>query len=177
MNAYLAFSKTDSFPLFFVDSLILQLEEDSENYKHYFEGLHDIFEIREAHLKVTDLLLQFTFKSKDLSLEQLKLHTSNNIPEQVLVAVYPYYLANLDKFVLLKSKVKQDLRPHEILDYKLNIQTVLTHQNINKLDKPSALLEISSGNNSKNKASVFEFSEDELQRFTDDLKLIYAKLN
>lgn len=173
MNAYLAFSKTNSFPSFFVDSVVFQIEEDSEHYKHYFEGLPDIFEIREAHLKVVDLLLQFTFKSKDLSLEQLKLYSNNDVSEQVLTVVYPYYLANLDKFVLLKSKIKQDLRPNEIHDYKINIQTVLTHQNINKLDRPSAVLEINSGNGS----SIFEFNEDELQRFTEDLKLVYAKLN
>lgn len=89
--------------------------------------------------------------------------------------IFPVFIGNLDKFIVLKTNYNRDFEGEfELVDYKINIQTTLCHVNMGSLDDDyRVLLQLIFKNNRK---KIYEINQTDLIKFIEVLQEIYGKI-
>ena len=89
--------------------------------------------------------------------------------------IYPLFIGNLDKFLVLKTNYNNNFEgEYELVDYKINIQNTLCHINMGSLDDDyRVLLQLIFRNNRK---KIYEINQSDLIKFIDVLQEIYGKI-
>lgn len=197
MEEYFNFSKSDDFEEFFVNSLLYEIERDNNYLSTDYHKLGDklFFKLREINSKVIRTLTEFTHSSNTLKLESLLQFIRGNNREdlyikdkRILDNIYPLYISNLDKFVLIQNKQSTEMAINEITNYKLNIDVVYSHENMLKVDKAKGVLEIFTNNLTANadknlneqairERNLYELDLESLENLTTGLKELYANIN
>ncbi len=94
---------------------------------------------------------------------------------------HSFLLTNYDKILLLENKKLSQFDNNEITDFKINIQTTYSHQNMGALvSEANVLLKVSKGNIKKEKVNsfenIFEIEEKNLDEMITRLKEVYNKI-
>jgi hypothetical protein len=89
--------------------------------------------------------------------------------------IYHLFFSNLDKFQVLKTNYNSGFNTsNELIDYKINIQNTLCHQNMGNLqDCYSVILQLIFKNEKK---KIFEINQSDLGKFIEKLQEIYGKI-
>lgn len=189
MKEYLDFIKSSElkFTDFFINSILYKIDND-EQYLQEFNNQEFSNNVTKSSIiqynnKVIEFLIKFTYSSEAIDLESMKsfiLREKSDLDNKVLEELHPLYLANLDKFVLLKNKISSCINENQIINYKLNIDIDYSHQNMMNVDKAKAIVEfITNTNNSTidcKERNLYELSSDELDDFLNNLREIYANI-
>ena len=103
-----------------------------------------------------------TSNESSKNLETLKLFGKEFIMENI----YHLFFSNLDKFQVLKSNYNSGFNiSNELVDYKINIQNTLCHQNMGNLqDCYSVILQLIFKNEKK---KIFEIDQSDLGKFIE----------
>jgi len=88
--------------------------------------------------------------------------------------IYPIFISNIDKLIILKSNYNSSFEGEfELIDYKINIQNTLCHNNIGNIeDDYKVLLQLIF----KNRKKIYEFNQHDLIKFLGILQEIYIKI-
>lgn len=105
------------------------------------------------------------------SLETLKFLGKEFLMENI----YNLFFANMDKFQVLKSNYNSNFNSsNELVDYRINIQNTLCHQNMGNLqDNYSIILQLIFKNERK---KIFEIDQSDIGKFIERLQEIYGKI-
>jgi hypothetical protein len=98
----------------------------------------------------------------------LKGKVLNKISEEYVSVMYALFLANLEKLAMLKN-VRLG---NTLVDYKINVEHVMSHSNFANVDEYEILLQLftKSGN------EIYEIEENKLSEVINRLKEIYNKI-
>lgn len=84
--------------------------------------------------------------------------------------MFSILVANIDKFILLSNKPKY---ADSLVDYKINLQTTFTHNNLFKMKENAVLLQLFKNNGD---TQLFELNEEDLTNVINRLKDIYGRI-
>jgi hypothetical protein len=194
MEEYAKFIQTNEFEEFFINSLLYAIEKDNTYLKNDYNKLGDdlFFKLREINYKIIEILAEFTHTAKSLKIESLiEFIKDSNFSRYTNIwdIIHPLFIANLDKFVLLKCSKSMEISLNEIVNYKLNIDVVYSHENMLKVDKAKAVMELFTNKsttniktldkqeNSLNERNIYELGLEDLENLIAGLKELYANIN
>jgi hypothetical protein len=87
--------------------------------------------------------------------------------------LFSLFVTNIDKLQALKNKRNLQKNKNSIVDYKINLEQVFSHQNFANVDEFQILLQLFNKNREN---EVFEINETELSDMIANLKEIYHKI-
>lgn len=198
MEEYVKFSQTEYFEEFFINSLLYEIEKDNTYLKEDYQKLGDeyFFKLREINNKLIEILTEFAHSAKNLKLESLIEFIKERKDEKIsfkdkkmLEVIHQLFIANLDKFVLIENKNSMEINLNEIANYKLNIDVVYSHENMLKVDRAKAILELFTNKSANNirtlderdncipERNLYELGLEDLENLTSSLKELYANIN
>lgn len=148
---------------------------EGEKYKEETEYLLDYFVEADEIFNLNCFMV--SLKIDEITEERYKTECKNQIKindDNVISLLFNVFIANIDKFLIMKNKEISDFDVDELKDYKINIQYDFSNSKIDKIEnKLGILLKLSKNDDF---SEILEIDEENLGSIIDRLKEIYCQI-
>lgn len=178
----LDFIRQNDFCEFFIDLMVYHIDNNISFINKYEMNQDNILEYILILKDVIKEMIKFMHDNSDYSYESFStfftnLHIDNfpnpkNLNNEDINKFHQCFISNLEKLLMIKNSLQKT--NNNISSFKVNVDQVFSTDKIKNANFFTCQLEIQKKNT--NKRTLFEFTNDELDIFLNDIKEIYSSL-